>query len=155
MKIFIWPILIVAALSACGPQVVSPLSGERADLDKTLVAVGKALRSADQAAREARAQGESSTGLIPAEVTVAFNLETKTTKGGGVDLKVLPEPATTIGANWKGEVVSTGANNITIKYSNVLLVGKDGILTEVDKAKKALDFVNENITTQGNGPPDR
>jgi hypothetical protein len=98
-------------------------SGTPLKLDEALIAVGDALQAADR-----QVTGGKNSGLVPAEVTVGFNITNASSDAGNVQLNVVPVPSTTIAGGWAGSRTSQIGSAITIKYSSLLLAGADSIV---------------------------
>ncbi|MES2469464.1 MAG: hypothetical protein V4675_19320 [Verrucomicrobiota bacterium] len=98
-------------------------SGTPLKLDEALIAVGDALQAADR-----QGTGGKNSGLVPAEVTVGFNITNASSDAGNVQLSVVPVPSTTLAGGWAGSRTSQTGSAITIKYSSLLLAGADSIV---------------------------
>jgi hypothetical protein len=114
---------LAIAFGFCSCTTHSQFSGTPMRLDEALIAVGQAIRAADQ-----QTQGRKSTGLVPAEVVVGFNVTNASKDEGTLSLNVVPAPSTTLTGGWTGGRTSQVGSTITVKYSSILLASKDSIV---------------------------
>jgi len=101
-----------------------------------------------------RNQGPKS-GLLPAEVTIVFNVSASTKDAGKLYIEAGANPVDVLkivkaGGEVSSEIATSRGNQITIKFVNVALAPKDTLLTVVDPAK--LDIIFNALKTADINP---
>lgn len=86
-----------------------------------------------------RSQGPKS-GLLPAEVTIVFNVSASTKDAGKLYVEAGATPVDVLkivkaGGEVSSEIATARGNQITIKFMNVAFAPKDTLLTMVDATK--------------------
>ena len=98
---------------------------------------------------EIRSKGLNS-GLLPAEVTIVFNVSASTKDSGKLYVEAGANPVDVLkivkaGGEVGSEITTARGNQITIKFLNVVLAPKDTLLTivEPDKLEAVFDALEK------------
>jgi hypothetical protein len=90
-----------------------------------------------------RSKGPKS-GLLPAEVTIVFNVSASTKDAGKLYVEAGANPVDVLkivkaGGEVSSEITTARGNQVTIKFLNVVLAPKDTLLTIIDADKTVFD----------------
>lgn len=113
-----------SGLSACATQQITPEPG-KITLEAAMTEVAAGLNKMYDIRKD-----HPKSGLIPTEVTVVFNVSASAKDEGKLYIEAGATPAdilktTKASAGIGSELVATRGNQITIKFSNLLLAPKD------------------------------
>ena len=140
MKKTILVITITIFLNSCATTKVD--RKEPITLAEGVTEVVKTLNSMS------KLQTEKINGLVPAEVTVEFNVTSGKKKNTNASLEIVPTGLVSkIGAGWSSEITESSGNKITLKFRSILFAEKDELIGHKrvnDLTKMFIELKNSN-----------
>ncbi|OHB77412.1 MAG: hypothetical protein A2Z25_01245 [Planctomycetes bacterium RBG_16_55_9] len=135
-------VALVAGLAGCASsRIVDQPS--KITLEEALKSVGQGLHDMKEAQKDVK------TGLIPAEVSVTFNIAASGSDDGKLYVELSSVPVQAGMAEGHGELGSKlsaeRGNQITVKFVNLLLAGKDTVVFDKtpDEIQSLLDTLQK------------
>ena len=131
MKILIATTIVLcsALMSGCASSRVKMDPG-KITLEEAMGSVGKGLKNMKEE------QENSTTGLVPSEMSVTFNLSASATDEGKLYVETTSIPVSggqiRIGGEHETEVEFSRGNQITIEFKNILFTDDDELVSEKD-----------------------
>lgn len=130
---------LCASLSGCALTAAGPEPG-KITLSEAMHDVAIGLNEM----YEIRSKGPQS-GLLPAEVTIVFNVSASTKDAGKLYIEAGANPIDVLkvvkaGGEVSSEIATARGNQVAVKFTNVVFAPKDTLLTTVDPAKLHIIF---------------
>ena len=125
MKNALIGIIFTLLLCSCGTtKIVRPDS----------ITLAEALKDIVTALNEmSKVQSEKKLGLIPADVTVTFNISASSKKTAGASIEIVPtgiiNEIPKIGGSYEKEISGTRGNQIVIKFRNIMFATEKELIS--------------------------